>query len=192
MTSTETAATPTAFTEAPTNTFQDKALRAKADYRAKTDAITANTNLTPEGKTEKLRQLREQTQAQLADLQTQHQQAIQTRTAELTARLLDRNPTEGNDPALATSYRDAAVQASRIDNEQAATTLMKQALRNQDTPLEKSLLRIAFDARWPDVINTYTATRKNHYDAAEELWRLTDPHENVGEAFINAFAYQLT
>lgn len=187
---TEPITAPTAFNPVATNNHQDKALALKADYRDKAAKITNDQHLTPQGRAEKLTALKEQTRAGLAAIQAEQQQATQIRTGELTAKLLDRNPSEGNDPALAMSYRDAAVQVSRIEDQRTATALMKQALRNQDTPLEKSILRVAFEQRWPDPINTYTAARPRNYNTAEELWTLTEPNTHTTD-LVDAFAYNL-
>lgn len=87
MTTTET----TYGHEAPTNTFQDQALTLKADLRNRTDQILANTKLTDQAKHDEITTLREKTRTQLAQVQAAQQQSNQTRAAELTSRLLNRN-----------------------------------------------------------------------------------------------------
>lgn len=88
------------------------------------------------------------------------------------------------------SYRDAADRTARIDSETTALNLLRQAIANGDTPMERSILRAAYDNRWADVVNAYTSARPQHYQAAEELWTLTDTQTHL-DAMVNAFAYNL-
>lgn len=193
MTSTETNTTSTPFTEAPTTTYQDQALAAKSDYRAKTDAINKNPRLTPEGKREALAKLHEDTSARVAEAQAAQQKHHEQRKRDLADKMF-KHPVRSDDPALAMSYRDASDRVSHLvgqpDGELRALTLLRIAIQNDDAPMERCLLRAAYEQRWPEVVNAYTAERSHHYDAAEELWRLTDPHGDTTQDLINAMAFE--
>lgn len=52
--------------EAPTTPFQDAALKAKAEYTGKADAINNNVKLSAEGEQEAMNELREETRTRVA------------------------------------------------------------------------------------------------------------------------------
>jgi hypothetical protein len=105
--------------------------------------INADTRLSVVGKNEAIAALREETEAGLAALQTAQQEADGKRRTELSSKLLDRS-TLDNDPATTIAWRDAAQRAAVIEDTgdvKGAVSLVKQAIRNRDESLERSLLR---------------------------------------------------
>ena len=161
--------------------FHEAAELAHNHFEAQSRAIKGNTDLSAEGKTRELTELRGQTLARLAEAESGYRGSIAKRTKALERYLFDRSSTEGNDPALTVSYRDAAERVSRLVGEspqrshKEALDLMKWALQNQDAPLERALLRVAFAHRWDEVVNAFVGAKSRaKQEAAEELWRLTD------------------
>ena len=167
--------------------FQEAAFAVKEDYELKAAVIKADTKLSPVGKNEELADLRQRTEAKLAELQAQQQRDYTAKRERLTSKLLDRNALEGSDSAATLSWRDAAERVAALEakgDAKSALSLMRSALRTRDTPLEKSLLRAAVENRWSDVVNTYTAARPNRRAEVEELWRIGD---SAPTAFMDAF-----
>ena len=162
--------------------FLEAAEAAHNNFETRSRAIKDNTDLSAHGKARALSELRDQTLARLAEAKSGHKASIAKRTKELHRYLFDRSSTEGNDPALTVSYRDAAERVSRLSDQTPrrshteALELMNWALQNQDAPLERALLRVAFENRWDQVVNAFVdAKPRTKQEAAEELWRLTDP-----------------
>jgi hypothetical protein len=157
---------------------QQAAFAIRAEYEARADAVRADERLSPVGKNESIAQLREQTEAKLKELREDRERETSERRGRLRSKLLDRSVSEGNDPALTVSYRDAAERVARLEDAgdvKSAVSLMRSALRNQDTPLERALLRVAIEQGWPEVVDTFTATRASQRADVEELWGLTHP-----------------
>ena len=161
--------------------FLEAAEAAHNYFETRSRAIKNNADLSAQGKARALTELRDQTMARLAEAKAGYRASMATRTKALERYLFDRSSTEGNDPALTVSYRDAAERVSRLVDQspqrshKEALKLMNWALQNQDAPLERALLRVAFENRWDEVVNAFVdAKPRTKQEAAEELWRLTD------------------
>ncbi|MFS4506917.1 hypothetical protein ACMA46_11825 [Clavibacter sp. Sh2141] len=145
------------------------------NYAAAEQAIRADTRLTPEARNEDIRRLHAQTQAELDALRAKGDTQKDARIRELRLDLTSRSVLEGVDPSLTISYRDAFERAARLQDEPEAVALMAQASDSRDIPLERAILSRAYDQRWSEAINTYTAAHPVFLDRAEELWSLTNP-----------------
>jgi hypothetical protein len=163
-------------------------------YRATEEAIRGNTRLTVQSREDDIRRLHADTQARLDELRAQQDGQKEARISELKVRLLTRSPLEGTDPSLTISYRDAYERASTIADDDEALALMRQATLTRDVPLERAVLSRAYDARWPDVVNAYTAEHRLYETEADELWTLTTPagfDQFVQDSFANGMAFNL-
>jgi hypothetical protein len=155
--------------------LQQQGYGLQRNYKAAEEAIRNNTRLTPETRNEDIYRLHEQTTAELAALRTKAQTDKDARIRELKLDLTSRSVLEGVDPSLTISYRDAFERAARLQDEPDAVALMAQANGSRDTPLERAILARAYDQRWSEVINAYTAAYPVYLARAEELWELTTP-----------------
>jgi hypothetical protein len=165
------------------------------NYAAAEEAIRADTRLTPEARNEDIRRLHAQTQAELDALRTKGDTDKEARIRELRLDLTSRSVLEGTDPSLTISYRDAFERAARLEDEPDAIALMVQANDSRDIPLERAILGRAYDQRWADVVNTYTAAHPVYLDRAEELWTLTTStglDVFAQEAWANSMAFHLS
>jgi hypothetical protein len=158
--------------------FQQAASDAKEQFRVEAAAIKDNPHLNAVGKKTALNALRERTRAVIKEAAVGHHAANEKRIAQLKRTLFDRGPNESNDAALTISYRDAAQRAAEVvagkDGPKKSLELMGWALQNGDIPLQKALLRVAFDWRLEDVVDAFIAGRSEKKNAADELWDLTD------------------
>jgi hypothetical protein len=160
------------------NPFQQAASDAKEQFRVKAAAIKDNPHLNAVGKKMALNEIREQARAVITEAAVDHHAAIEKRIAQLKRTLFDRGSNESNDAALTISYRDAAQRAAEViagkDGPKKTLELMGWALQNGDIPLQKALLRVAFDSRLEDVVDAFIAERSEKKNAVDELWDLTD------------------
>lgn len=158
--------------------YQQAASDAKERFRVEAAAIHDNPRFTTVGKQEALNELREQTRAVIKDAEAKHHAAREKRIADLKRKLFGRSANERSDPTLTISYRDAAQRAAEVtaggkNVSKRARELMDWALETGDIPLQKALLRVAFDWRLEDVVDAFISGRSEHKDAANELWDLT-------------------
>ncbi|OBK77578.1 hypothetical protein [Mycobacterium sp. 1274761.0] len=174
--------------------FQQAASDAKEQFRIKAAAIRENPRLTGIGKQAALDELRERTRGVIKEAEAGHHASIEKRIAQLKRKLLDRGPNENNDAALTISYRDAAQRAAEIaageDAPKKSLELMGWALQNGDIPLQKALLRVAFDWRLEDVVDAFIAGRSEKKDAANELWDLTSGSSDAAD-LVFGIGYEL-
>lgn len=158
--------------------FQQAASDAKDQFRVEAAAIRDNPRLTAVGKTAALNELRERTRAAIKGAESSHHAAIEKRTADLKRTLFGRGK-EVADAALTISYRDAAQRAAEVtavgkDVPKKSLELMEWALQNGDIPLQKAVLKVAFDWRLEDVVDAFVAGHSDQKDSANELWDLTE------------------
>ncbi|WP_418602469.1 hypothetical protein [Mycolicibacterium sp. SCSIO 43805] len=163
--------------------------------RLKTDiaAVEAKREYTFEAKSRMVNDLRAKAQQQLDGLRETRDSDTDKRRTQLRAKLLNRNPyfDPANSHTQTLLWRDADERVGRINDETEAETMMRQALRNHDTPLTKTLLRAAYDQRWASVVNAYTEANPRDYEPAEELWDLSTPKDQSIKALM-ADAMQFT
>ncbi|MBN7411166.1 hypothetical protein [Mycobacteroides abscessus] len=158
--------------------FQRVAANAKEQFDTHAAAIRDNPRLNTIAKQEALNELRERTRGIIKDAEAQHRAAREKRITNLQQKLFGRSANERSDPTLAISYRDAAQRAAEVaeggkDVPKKTLALMDWALQSGDIPLQKALLRIAFDWRLEDVVDAFIARSPSQKEAANELWDLT-------------------
>lgn len=139
-------------------------------HRHDVESITTSPDLTTDAKQRLIDEARQTSEQKLADIRRREDKARADRITDLRRRLVGRPIA---DTASEISWRDAADRVERLDNEDHAITLLRQAIDNADKPLVRTILRAGYDHGWAEVINTYTAAHRLDYDDAEELWSLT-------------------
>lgn len=152
------------------NTYRDEAENVRVTHRHNVESITNSVDLNIDAKQRLIAEARQTSEQKLADIRRREDKAREDRVTDLRRRLVGRPIA---DTASEISWRDAADRVERIDNEETAITVLRQAIDNADKPLIRTILRAGYDRGWAEVINTYTAAHRLDYDDAEELWSLT-------------------
>lgn len=179
--------------KAPPPTAQQNAgLQIKAELQQAIDRINRDPTLTPIGKNEKVAVLQEAAGNALSSLHAQQRQNVENRLKALESSLFDRATIEGSDPALVVSYRDAAERVAALEGSvdtSNAVALMRSALRNGDLPLQKMLLRAAFDNQWADVLDVAAEAGPSRGAEITELWDLRYPGNSFYDGLADAAAF---
>jgi hypothetical protein len=160
--------------------LQQQAFDTKNEFDRRVAEINADTHLSVVGKNQAIAALREQTEATLAELQGAQQEQSAARRAALESQLLDRSAFD-RDPATTIAWRDAAQRVAILEDTgdvRGAVSLLRQAIRNGDESLERSLLRAAIDQGWAEMVNAYADGRPRKADDVQELWSLTHAHQS--------------
>jgi hypothetical protein len=161
--------------------FQQAAFDAKEEFRRQVEQINQDHRFSAVGKAEAIEALRAQVETRCAELQAEHRRDADQRRERLTSKLLDRTASE-SDPATTIAWRDAAQRVAALEDagdERSAAALLRQAIRNRDISLEKSLLRAAIDNGWSRVVDDYVAARPSHGPDVQELCSLTTPTDDL-------------
>lgn len=145
----------------------DRAAEIKANAKAQVDRLRQDKSLSPEGRRGLIAAIYRDTQAQLAGLRREVEQAPRRRRDEITKGLFGAHaPITGAD---AISYRDAHMRASQVSSQEDAQELLEMAKTTNDRVLADAVAQHAIKHRWIPTLESWSGGNQRIDDQLGEL-----------------------
>jgi hypothetical protein len=162
-------------------TTQVDNLRAEAGrtlsaYAGQANAIEADSDLSPEGKTKQKQQINENAKAAMAALRQKESAAIDMKVRDI-EKVLDSKV--GSTASDIIAFRDAQDRAERFENGEDATKALERAIRTDDTVLAHAIFRRGIESNWRSVLAAFGKAYPDKQDLVGELAYLREAQTNT-------------
>lgn len=127
------------------DTVRDEATRVQNAYSTRTQEINADTNLSTEGKRERLDKAYDIAQTRLVELKSQEKKLVDDEITGLEKKI---DAQAGSTSTDLIAFRDAQDRAERLNDVEEADRMITRAIRTDDRTLSHAIFRRALEAGW--------------------------------------------